>query len=172
MLSRTLLNGVVLGLQILNILHSVILRIFDIWGSHCNESEGMKPYRLVVPNVPVDAIAFGSYRAVGRSAFLWDVGNSLPDCTVSHASRQLPLYLSLTKFHTKKSAIKTALLFVLIFKILRQNTATRAQIQKKNALAVRKELLAVPSQQIATLQPNTKTRLDIWYPTVGLHKTK
>jgi hypothetical protein len=47
----------------------------------------------------------------------------------------------------------------------------RAQIQK-NALAVRKELLAVPSQQIANLQPNTKTRLDIRYPTVGLHKTK
>ena len=48
---------------------------------------------------------------------------------------------------------------------------TRAQIQK-NALAVRKELLAVPSQQIATLQPNNKTCLDIRYPTVGLHKTK
>jgi hypothetical protein len=43
---------------------------------------------------------------------------------------------------------------------------------KKNAPAVRKQLLAVPSQQIATLQPNTKTRLDIRYPTVGLHKTK
>jgi len=52
-----------------------------------------------------------------------------------------------------------------------ETRGTRAQIQK-NALAVRKELLAVPSQQTATLQTNTKTHLDIQYPTVGLHKTK
>jgi len=52
-----------------------------------------------------------------------------------------------------------------------ETRGTRAQIQK-NAPAVGKELLAVPSQQIATLQANTKTLLDIRYPAVGLHKTK
>ena len=98
MFSRTLLDGVVLGLQTRN-----ILRICDIWGTHCNEIEGMKPYRLVATNVPVKAIACGSYHADGGSVFLWDVANSLTNCTVSHARRLLPLYLSRTKFHTQKT---------------------------------------------------------------------
>jgi uncharacterized membrane protein (UPF0127 family) len=43
---------------------------------------------------------------------------------------------------------------------------------KKKVLADRKELLTIPSQETSSVQTNTKTPLDIWYPNLGLHQTK
>jgi len=56
-------------------------------------------------------------------------------------------------------------------KIYTETRGTGPKIQK-NVLADRKELLSVPSQQTTSMQTNTQTRLDIRYPTVGLHQTK